>query len=115
MVAHEDGRGFDLRYKDSDRTVDGGVLRFPVVLDRGVYKAETSYDTGDAVSWGGSLWIAQAPVSGVKPGEGATPWRLAVKAGRDGKPGRDGAKGDKGDTGSPGRDLTQLGSRGEKW
>ena len=115
VVPHEDGRGFDLRYKDSDRTVEGGVLRYPVVLDRGVWKAEANYEAGDGVTWGGSWWIAQAQTSGARPGDGATAWRLAVKAGRDGKPGKDGARGEKGDTGAAGRDLTQLGPDGAKW
>ena len=32
---------------------------FPVVLDRGVFKEGTAYEHGDAVTFGGSLWIAQ--------------------------------------------------------
>lgn len=62
-------------------------LSFPVVLDRGVYKAESDYQRGDAVTWGGSLWIAQKDAPGDKPGEGDG-WRLAVKKGRDGKDGK---------------------------
>jgi len=115
VVPHDDGRGFDLRYKDSDRLIDGGVLRYPVVLDRGVYKSETAYDAGDGVTWGGSWWIAQAQTQGIKPGDGPTSWRLAVKAGRDGKPGRDGDVGPDGKAGPAGRDLTQMDEKGRKW
>ena len=69
-------------------------------FDRGVYKAGTKYEQGDAVSFGGSLWIAQRDTD-AKPGNGDD-WRLAVKHGRDG---RDGEKGPKGDKGDPGKDL----------
>jgi integrin beta 3 len=115
VVQSEDLRTVTLLYKDSGRPVDGGVLHFPVVLDRGVFKSEAHYEAGDGVTWGGSFWIAQAETSGVKPGEGATPWRLAIKAGRDGKPGRDGKDGPEGKQGPAGRDLTQMDSQGRKW
>jgi hypothetical protein len=62
-------------------------FRWPIILDRGVYRAETSYGKGDAVSFGGSIWIAQADTS-EKPGNGSKDWRLAVKHGRDGRDGR---------------------------
>jgi hypothetical protein len=90
-----DGFGFDdlAVEHDGDRTV---TLRFargteskafplelPVVLDRGVWREGESYAKGDAVTWAGSLWIAQRGTA-EKPetGEG---WRLAVKRGRDGR------------------------------
>lgn len=65
----------------------------PVVLDRGVYSADTKYQKGDGVTWAGSWWIAQVDEPTEKPGEppaGAPTgykgqWRLAVKRGRDGK------------------------------
>jgi integrin beta 3 len=82
----------------------------PGFLDRGVYKTGTPYDTGDAVTLGGSLWIAQRETQ-EKPGNGSDAWRLAVRHGRDG---RDGDKGDKGDTGPQGRpgvDWTAQGPR----
>lgn len=60
-------------------------LLFPVVLDRRVYGAGKTYEKGDAVSWGGSLWIAQEQTS-EKPDDGKTAWRLAVKKGRDFRP-----------------------------
>lgn len=58
-------------------------VTLPCIIDRGVYRAGEAYVKGDAVSFGGSLWIAQKDTA-EKPetGEG---WRLAVKKGRDGK------------------------------
>lgn len=58
-------------------------VRLPSIVDRGPYKAGDGYDKGDAVSYGGSLWIAQEP-TGDKP-DGSKAWRLAVKKGRDAK------------------------------
>lgn len=57
-------------------------VSLPIVIDRGVYREGQSYAKGDAVTWGGSLWIAQDDTS-AKPDAGG--WRLAVKRGRDGK------------------------------
>ena len=54
----------------------------PVIIDRGVHDPEKDYDRGDAVSHGGSLWVAQKQSPDHKPGEGDG-WRLAVKRGRD--------------------------------
>jgi hypothetical protein len=56
------------------------------VLDKGVYKADVPYAPGDAVTWAGSLWIAQRREASLPYGKPSTPgsgWRLAVKAGRD--------------------------------
>jgi hypothetical protein len=58
-------------------------LHFPVVVDRGVYKAGEAYPKGSGATWGGSYWIAQKDTE-TKPGDGDD-WRLAVKKGRDGK------------------------------
>lgn len=69
----------------SDGTVTEKHFDLPVVMDRGVFKPGNTYKSGDAVTWGGSLWIAQEPTAD-KPGEpGAKGWRLAVKKGRDAK------------------------------
>lgn len=76
-------RGFVLKFVQGERTKEFS-FDFPVVLDRGVFKADGTYERGDAVTWGGSLWIAQRSTSS-KPGDGDD-WRLAVKRGRDGKP-----------------------------
>lgn len=59
-------------------------LEFPVIIDRGVFKAGETYKRGDAVTWGGSLWIAQKE-TGEKPDTPESGFRLAVKRGRDGR------------------------------
>lgn len=85
---------FELSLNDDNRTVTmslkrGDVLveksvKLPVILDRGVFSETESYEKGDAVSYGGSLWISQKDAPEGKPGTGED-WRLSVKRGRDGK------------------------------
>ena len=85
-----------------------GRKTFHVPIDRGVYQAGRAYEKGDGVTYGGSWWIAQDKTA-EKPGDGATKWRLAVKAGREGregKPGKDGHPGPRGEKGDPGRNYT---------
>ena len=97
-IAHEseelspDGRTLVRRTIYSSGREFQREFRFSTVLDRGVYKAEHAYAPGDAVTWAGSIWIAQQveadrgpPVYG-KPGTAGSGWRLAVKAGRDARP-----------------------------
>ena len=55
----------------------------PIPIDRGPYREGVTYQRGDAVSFGGSMWLAQRDTSG-KPGTGDD-WRLSVKRGRDGR------------------------------
>lgn len=120
-----DGLGFDdlnIEY-DGERTISlvftrgETVKRFdlamPVVIDKGVYRHDEKHQRGDAVTYGGSLWIAQKDAPGGKPGE-SDDWRLAVKKGRDGRDGQAGERGERGAEGRPGRDLTQLGFDGSK-
>lgn len=85
IFEHDGERGFKLRFVQGERVKDF-AFEVPVVLDRGVYRAEQTYSKGDAVSWAGSLWIAQKD-TGTKP-DGGEDWRLAVKRGRDGKDAR---------------------------
>jgi len=77
------------------------LLELPAILYRGVFTEGETYQRGDAVTWGGSLWIATDETTD-KP-EVTKSWRLAVKRGRDGREGKSGPqgppglKGDKGD------------------
>jgi len=89
VVQSPDLRTISLCFKSTGEPIEGGTFVLPVVLDRGVWKEGTTYQAGDGVTWAGSFWIAQAETID-KPGDGATAYRLAVKAGREGKPGRDG-------------------------
>jgi hypothetical protein len=79
----EDGRTLRMSFSSGD---DEYVheMHFPVVLYRDVYVEGQEYAAGDAVTWGGSLWIAQRDTSG-KPDGADSGFRLAVKRGRDGK------------------------------
>ncbi len=88
--------------------IEGGTIKFATVLYRGVYVAGKAYEQGDQVTFAGSSWIARADTA-EKPGDGATAWQLAVKAGRTGPagtPGGQGAPGPKGEKGDPGRNFT---------
>lgn len=88
---------FDCRVLEDDRTLELSLrsgeiehvatLKWPTVIDRGVYKAGETYEPGDAVTWGGSLWIAQRQTD-AKPDTAESGFRLAVKRGRDGKDAR---------------------------
>lgn len=88
-----DGLGFeDLEFitDDDGRPVAkfqrGDIVKsiaLPCIIDRGPYRATEAYQKGDAVSYGGSMWIAQEDTT-EKP-DGGKGWRLAVKKGRDGR------------------------------
>jgi hypothetical protein len=59
-----------------------GTLALPIPVYRGVFKEGETYDPGDMVTHGGSLWHANESTK-AKPGEG--PYTLCVKRGRDGR------------------------------
>ena len=61
-------------------------IKTALVLDAGVWKEGQAYVPGDAVTLGGSLFIAQAETT-AKPGK-SDEWRLAVKRGTDGRDAR---------------------------
>ena|SRR6185436_2468595 len=103
-MEHDGERAFTFRVASGERVKE---YRFsvPCVIYRGVFSEGTEYERGDAVTWGGSQWIAKETAT-VKPDESATAakfWQLAVKRGREGKVGPEGKrgaigpKGDKGD------------------
>lgn len=87
-------------------------IRLPIPVYEGVYRPERTYEAGSSVTFGGSLWLAQAETN-EKPGEGATAWRLAVKRGADGKSGPQGLPGKDGRDGRDGKNLTHLMPNGE--
>lgn len=88
-----DGLGFeDLEFTEDEhgrpvaKFQRGNVVKsiaLPCIIDRGPYRSGETYRKGDAVSYGGSLWIAQGE-TGERP-DGGAGWRLAVKKGRDGR------------------------------
>lgn len=79
-VEHDGERGFTFKLSQGDRVKEYS-FSVPVMLDRGVYKDGGAYEKGDAVSYGGSIWLAQGDTT-AKP-DGSSDWRLAVKRGRD--------------------------------
>ena len=56
----------------------------PMMIDRGVFVDGKQYATGDTVTFGGSIWVAQKTQPDGKPGL-SQDWRLAVKKGRTAK------------------------------
>jgi hypothetical protein len=82
ILPDPDGRTFKFCFTRGEE-MHSFEFAFPVVLDRGVWK-EGTYQHGDAVTWAGSLWIAQRDTD-AKPDVADSGWRLAVKKGRDGK------------------------------
>lgn len=83
----DDGRTILLSFKQGSEafTVE---LGFPVMIYRGVYSEGTTYQRGDTVTFGGSLWHCDRE-SSAKPdtiGEQKA-WTLCAKRGRDGKDG----------------------------
>jgi len=57
------------------------VLRLPVIVDRETWRAEQQYERGDAVTFGGQIYIARADTK-ARPGDSGD-WRLAVRRGKD--------------------------------
>lgn len=82
IIPYDDERTFKMCFTQGD-VMHSFEISFPVVLDRGVWQ-ERAYEKGDAVTWGGSLWIAQKDTD-AKPDTADSGWRLAVKRGRDGR------------------------------
>src|SRR5690625_307228 len=88
LTLSEDGRTLTVKMQAADGVVEKSI-RVASIIDRGIYKAACDYEKGDAVTHGGSLWIAQQDAPEGAPGMGGKGWRLAVKKGRDGKDLRD--------------------------
>jgi hypothetical protein len=80
-VLFDGERTFTLKFVREDR-VKEFPFKLPVPIDRGVWKSG-SYERGDSVTFGGSIWIAQRDTQS-RP-ETDDSWRLSVKRGRDGK------------------------------
>lgn len=101
-VVFDGERSFSFAFVKGDRKKEFGPFPVPHMIHRGVYAEGRQYLRGDAVTWGGSCWVAIKDTRS-KPGErgnGDTGWLLAVKAGQPGK------DGEKGDPGPPGKDFT---------
>jgi hypothetical protein len=77
-VTTPDG-GRTLRWALSGRVYE---IKTATVLDAGTWKQDAAYVPGDAVTHGGSLFIAKVETT-AKPG--TDDWRLAAKRGADGR------------------------------
>lgn len=86
----EDGRDWQLELYPTAGKAIGAKVSIPVPRYRGVWK-DGEYARGDMVTWGGSVWHANA-VTSAKPGTSAD-WTMAVKRGSDGKDGASGRDG----------------------
>lgn len=121
LILEEGDDGVRLLAKRENQIKLVGTL--PCFKYRGVYREAQTYWRGNAVSYGGSLWIALRETTTKPPPRSWEPngkdapgdWQLACKqgaAGKDGEPGKDGAAGPEG---RAGRDLTQIGFNGQKY
>jgi hypothetical protein len=82
-VARGDQRNFTVTVMRSSGASEIKAFDIPVLIYRGVFKADKTYQAGDTVTWGGSLWHCDEPTAD-KPGEiGSKGWTLAAKRGRD--------------------------------
>jgi hypothetical protein len=102
-AAGADGLGFDelaverrgeraiaVLARREGHTKEIGVLAFAWPAYRGVYVPGATYEPGDLVTWGGSVWHCdQATTSRPETPSGAAAWTLAIKRGRDGRDRRD--------------------------
>lgn len=82
----DDGRTVLLSF-DSDERSFKVELGIPAMIYRGVFKEGQSYQKGDTVTWGGSLWHCDVDETSEKPDGAEKRWTLAAKRGRDGKDG----------------------------
>lgn len=117
-LSGKDGLGFDdltCSLEDGGRVL---VLKFvcgervkefrlttATMIYRGVFVDGNTYEHGDTVTWGGSLFHCNEETK-AKPNYGEKAWTLAAKRGNDGNNGLPGAKGERGPQGLPGRDRT---------
>ncbi len=93
-----DGRTATVMLMRGGEVLKTASWRTAQILDAGVYRDGALYEKGDAVSFGGSLWIAQKDAPQGKPGT-SPDWRLAVKKGRDGADATKTARADRFDIG----------------
>ena len=83
LEAKDGGRILTMTLRSGDREIVREV-RTAVVIYRGTYKSGASSQAGDAVTYGGSTWIAKRDTDRAPGGDD---WQLSVKRGRDGKDG----------------------------
>lgn len=83
-IDQSSGRTFTLVARTSSGAEVSKSVKVAALVDKGIFRADSDYEAGDGVTWGGSFFIAQKDAPIGKPGEpGCDGWRLAVKRGRD--------------------------------
>ncbi|ULR87183.1 collagen-like protein [Comamonas sp. B21-038] len=86
-----DGRTLKILFqREGDAWKYTHAVKLSHMVYQGIYSEAKSYDKGDCVTFGGSLWHAKHDAVTAKPGTDEDAWALAVKKGRDGRDGRDG-------------------------
>jgi integrin beta 3 len=111
LDADYDGeRCIRLRFSDAKGNLVIKEWRIPIPIYRGIWRSDAQYEIGDAVSRGGSVFIAKENTN-QPPAEDNGCWVMSTKRGRDGRDGAQGERGEKGERGPAGRDLTDLGRK----
>ena len=78
-------REFSVTVTRASGATEQKAFVLPVMIYKGVFHAGDTYQPGDTVTWGGSLWHCDEATND-KPGEpGSKGWTLAAKRGRDGR------------------------------
>lgn len=76
-------RGVKMQMVKSSGDIVEKAFTIPALVYRGIYKEDDAFQKGDAVTYGGSLFIALKDAPEGRP-ETSQDWKLAVKRGRDG-------------------------------
>jgi hypothetical protein len=100
-VEHDGERGFTFKFVRGEMVKTFGAFCIPSQIYRGVYRPGQTYERGDTVTWGGSVWHCNEKTS-AKPGDGSGGWTLCVKKGSDGPSGKQGPSGPQGARGEQG-------------
>lgn len=113
LVQGDNPREFAIGVAYTSGDVVLAKFAMPVMIYKGVFRAESKFERGDTVTWDGSLWHCEVDTTSNKPGTGGD-WKLAAKHGAPGKDGNS-VKGERGPPGADGRDLTQMTADGRKY
>jgi hypothetical protein len=110
-VMYDGERSISLKWSVGDREIVRS-FNLPIPIYRGPYENGRAYLQGDAVTYGGSMFIAKRATM-IKPE--SDDWQLATKKGLPGSNGKPGERGPPGPAGRDGRDLTQMTFEGRKY
>lgn len=99
-VSHDGERTFAIQMVKGDRVKDAGAFKVPSMIYRGVFREGTTYEPGDTVTYGGSMFhcrkttVVRPDSRAVTDGAGGFTgpngqdyWTLVVKRGENGKHG----------------------------